>query len=163
MPNGVCLKANLHDMIFAHDYRMWLAYTMPAAQVTLSKSNQQHPYDSHRQYVKWRRILKHVLKSYDNSSHSQFWITRVVYNFSKLAFRQELTQTSMSKHLQSMAWKCKFHTISYFHISRIIFIVTVRFSWLEIVLCKLAFRQSWLKIACLSIFMVWLRNTSFTQ
>ena len=75
-------KGRFRRYDFAYDYRTRHALirhdynTNRVVEIDL-----QHPYDRRTQREKCRRILKHVLKLYDNRSHIQCYMMRVVYNF----------------------------------------------------------------------------------
>ena len=60
---------------------MQQAYKRPTARIVSRKSNLQLAYDCRVRQKKCHRILKHVLKLYDNRNHSLCPIARVVRDF----------------------------------------------------------------------------------
>lgn len=59
------LRADLHNTIFAYDYRMQSAYNTNMTWIISSKSYLRQLCDSRTQHEKCRSILEHVLKSRD--------------------------------------------------------------------------------------------------
>ena len=72
-------KGRFRRYDFAYDYRMRHAYAT-TTQIASCKSTY-NILITGTQHEKCRRILKHVLKLYDNRSHIQCYMMRVVYNF----------------------------------------------------------------------------------
>ena len=66
------LKADLDGKTFAYDCRMRQIRTdRPTTRIVSCKSNLQLAYDCRVRHIRCRRILKHVLKSYDNRRYRQ--------------------------------------------------------------------------------------------
>ena len=61
--------------------RMRYAYDKSRTWIVSCKSNLQHACDCCVRHEEWRRLLKHVLKPYDNRSDRQFYIVEMVYDF----------------------------------------------------------------------------------
>ena len=62
--------------------RMRYAYDKFTTRVVSCKSNLQLAYDCRVRHEECRRLLKHVLKPYDNRSDRQIDIVEIVYDFS---------------------------------------------------------------------------------
>ena len=77
-------------------------------------SNLQLTYDCRVRHQKCRRILKHVLKSYDNRRYMQSWMTRVVCDFlhdassarSRNRMRQSYAKVVPSKSASRVFLEC---------------------------------------------------------
>ena len=64
------VKAYLHGTTLSHATSLRQAYDTPTTRIVLCKSNIPLAYDCRARPEKCRRILKHVLKRYDNRSRN---------------------------------------------------------------------------------------------
>ena len=77
-----CLLLNLRPIYTVQLYRMRYAYDKSTTRIVSCKSNLQLACDCRVRHEKYRELLKHILKPYDNRSDGQFYIVEIVYDFS---------------------------------------------------------------------------------
>ena len=98
--------------------RMRYAYDKSRTRVVSCKSNLQHACDCCVRHEECRRLLKHVLKPYDNRSVRQFDIVEIVYDFSMTRAARAIKIASDNRKLKSyrvnrpLYFPLKSHTIS---------------------------------------------------
>ena len=80
---------------------MRYAYDKSRTRVVSCKSNLQHACDCCVRHEECRRLLKHVLKPYDNRSVRQFDIVEIVYDFSMTRAARAIKIASDNRKLKS--------------------------------------------------------------